>query len=84
VIQPSTPPDPTAEYWTTSDVAAFCGVEVGTISSYRKREQMPAPDITVRTRTHLWRPERIVAWREEKLKKLVPDAAPVQEPVRAG
>ncbi len=66
-------PDVDAEYWTTSDVAQYCQVQVGTISSYRKRQQMPAPDITVRARTHLWKPERIVRWREEKLRKSVPD-----------
>ena len=54
-------PDPGAEWWTTSDVAACLGVKVGTVASYRKREQMPAPDLTVR-RTHVWRPARIVAW----------------------
>jgi hypothetical protein len=64
-----TGPDPAAEFWTTSDVAQYCNVQVGTISSYRKREQMPAPDLTVRNRTHLWKPERIIAWRSEKMKK---------------
>jgi hypothetical protein len=54
-------PDPDAEWWTTSDVAAYLGVRVGTVSSYRLREQMPAPDLTV-GRTHMWRPARIIAW----------------------
>jgi hypothetical protein len=55
------PPDPDAEWWTTSDVAAYLGVRVGTVSSYRLRGQMPAPDLTV-GRTHMWRPARIIAW----------------------
>lgn len=54
-------PDPNAEWRTTSDVAACLGVQVGTVSSYRLREQMPAPDLTV-GRTHIWRPARIIAW----------------------
>jgi hypothetical protein len=54
-------PDPSAEWWTTSDVAAHLGVKVATVTNYRKREQMPAPDLTV-GRTHMWRPARIVAW----------------------
>jgi hypothetical protein len=54
-------PDPHAEWWTTTDVAAFLRVRVGTVSTYRKRAQMPAPDLTV-GRTHMWRPERIIEW----------------------
>jgi predicted DNA-binding transcriptional regulator AlpA len=67
VIQPAArdgapeKPDAAAEWWTTSDVAAYLGVKVATISSYRAREQMPAPDMTV-GRTHVWRPARIIAW----------------------
>jgi hypothetical protein len=30
-----TTPDHDAEWWTTSDVAAYLGVRVGTVSSYR-------------------------------------------------
>jgi Helix-turn-helix domain len=56
-------PDLAAEWWTTSDVAAYLGLKVATVSAYRVRGQMPAPDMTV-GRTHVWRPERIVAWHE--------------------
>lgn len=58
-------PDPAAEWWTTSDVAAYLGVGVPTVSTYRKREQMPAPDMTV-GRTHMWRPTRIIEWHQER------------------
>lgn len=58
-------PDPEAEWWTTSDVAAFLGVRVATISTYRRRGQMPEPDLTV-GRTHVWRPSRIVTWHESR------------------
>jgi GntR family transcriptional regulator len=54
-------PDPEAEWWTTSDVAAYIGVAVSTVSTYRMRGQMPAPDQTV-GRTHLWQPARIIKW----------------------
>jgi hypothetical protein len=54
-------PDVQAEWWTTSDVAAYLGVRVGTVSSYRQRQQMPEPDMTV-GRTHMWRPARIIEW----------------------
>jgi hypothetical protein len=54
-------PDPKVEWWTTSDVAQYLGVRVATVSSYRKRGQMPEPDLTV-GRTHMWRPVRIVEW----------------------
>lgn len=57
----SVPPSTEAEWWTTSDVAAYLGVQVTTVTNYRKRAQMPAPDATV-GRTHMWRPSRIVAW----------------------
>lgn len=58
---PVTTPDPQAEWWTTTDVAAYIGVQVATVVTYRKREQMPAPDMTV-GRTHMWRPARIIEW----------------------
>lgn len=57
----SAAPDPTVEWWITSDVAAYLGVGVSTVSGYRRRGQMPAPDMTV-GRTHLWRPKRIIDW----------------------
>ena len=57
----TTTPDPQAEWWTTSDVAAYIGVRVATVVTYRKREQMPAPDMTV-GRTHMWRPARVIEW----------------------
>ncbi|WP_083503464.1 helix-turn-helix transcriptional regulator [Frankia casuarinae] len=54
-------PDPDLEWWTTSDVAEYLGVRVGTVSSYRIRGQMPEPDRTI-GRTHVWRPQRILEW----------------------
>jgi hypothetical protein len=57
----TTPPDPQAEWWTTSEVAAYIGVRVATVVTYRTREQMPAPDMIV-GRTHMCRPARIVEW----------------------
>ncbi|WP_285686619.1 divalent cation tolerance protein CutA [Actinoplanes sp. NBRC 103695] len=55
--------DVDAEWWTTSDVADYLGVQIGTVSSYRNRGQMPPPEKTV-GRTHLWAPRTIVAWNE--------------------
>jgi hypothetical protein len=57
----TTAPDPNAEWWTTSDVAAYLGVRTGTVSTYRSRGQMPEPDISA-GRAHLWRPARIIEW----------------------
>jgi hypothetical protein len=57
--------DVKAEWWTTSDVAAYLGVKVATVTNYRKRDQMPAPDMTV-GRMHMWRPARIVKWHESR------------------
>lgn len=54
-------PDLGAEWWTTSDVAAYLGVKVATVSAYRMRDQIPAPDMTV-GRTHMWKPARIIEW----------------------
>jgi len=58
-------PDLNAEWWTTSDVATYLGVQVATVTNYRKRNQMPAPDMTV-GRTHMWRPSRIVEWHDSR------------------
>src|SRR3954464_3924289 len=57
--------DASAEWWTTTEVADYLGVRVGTVSSYRQRGQMPAPDRTL-GRTHLWRPSTIVQWQQHR------------------
>lgn len=54
-------PDDAAEWWTTSDVADYLGVRVSTVSTYRMRGQMPAPDEKL-GRTQLWRPRTIIVW----------------------
>ena len=61
MVTQTTQPDPAATWWTTTDVAEYLGVQVGTVSSYRIRGQMPEPDET-EGRTHKWRPSRIIAW----------------------
>lgn len=58
-------PDPSAEWWTTSEVAAYLGLRVATVSSYRRRGQMPEPDMTL-GRTHVWRPSKITDWHEKR------------------
>jgi predicted DNA-binding transcriptional regulator AlpA len=50
-----------SEWWTTTEVAAYLGVGVSTVSGYRRRGQMPPPDRTI-GRTHVWRADRIVEW----------------------
>lgn len=46
-------------------MAAYLGVQVGTVSSYRLRGQMPTPDATVR-RTQMWRPATIIGWHRSR------------------
>lgn len=58
-------PDPDAEWWTTSDVAAFLGVSMSTVSTYRARGQMPSPDQKL-GRTQLWRPANIIGWADSR------------------
>ena len=58
-------PDPDTDWWTTTDVANYLGVTVGTVSSYRARGQMPAPDRTI-GRTHVWQPRRIIEWHDSR------------------
>lgn len=57
----SSQPDPASEWWTTTDVAAFLNIRVATVSTYRKRGQMPPPDMQL-GRTHAWRPRTITEW----------------------
>jgi len=58
-------PDPEADWWTVKDVAAHLGVSVHTVSSYRSRQQMPAPDRVI-GRTPVWRPARIIDWHADR------------------
>lgn len=60
-----TKPDPTAEWWTTSDVANYLRVGVATVSAYRSREEMPAPDKKI-GRTQMWRPDTIIDWHRKR------------------
>jgi 8-oxo-dGTP pyrophosphatase MutT (NUDIX family) len=59
------PVDRSATWWTTSDVAEYLGLRVGTVSSYRRRSQMPAPDQTL-GRTRLWHPQTIIEWQQNR------------------
>lgn len=58
-------PSTDAEWWTTAEVAAHLGVAVSTISAYRNRGQMPAPDRKI-GRTQLWRPQTIIDWQRAR------------------
>ncbi len=75
-------PDPSAEWWTTSDVAAYLGLRVATVSSYRARGQMPQPDMTL-GRTHVWRPSKIIDWHKGRPRPGV-GGRPVDGPGRTG
>jgi hypothetical protein len=59
--QGSDQPSSDAEWWTTTDVAHYLGVRLATVSTYRMRGQMPAPDHKL-GRTQLWRPRTIIQW----------------------
>lgn len=61
----SAKPSLKAEWWTTSEVAAYVGVKVATISAYRSRGQMPEPDQKL-GRTQLWRPKTIIQWHNSR------------------
>ena len=58
-------PDEAAEWWTTTDVATYLGLRVATVSTYRKRGQMPAPDMQL-GRTAVWKPSRIIEWHADR------------------
>lgn len=53
------------DMWTTTQVAKYLGVQLATVSSYRGRGQMPAPDMTI-GRTHVWRAGRIIEWHKNR------------------
>lgn len=71
-------PDPDAQWWTTTDVAAYLDVRVATVSTYRTRGQMPAPDQQI-GRTPMWRPGRIIAWHASRPRPGV-GGRPVERP----
>ncbi|MFR9806459.1 helix-turn-helix transcriptional regulator [Pseudonocardia sp. RS010] len=59
-------PNPAAEWWTTTEVAAYLDVSVSTVSGYRRRGQMPEPDSKLGSRTWLWRPGTIINWQQNR------------------
>lgn len=49
-------------YLTLTEVAERLGLSTSTLTSYRARGRMPAPDMQY-GRTPLWKPETIRRWR---------------------
>src|ERR1043165_8802038 len=54
------------EYWTTHQVAAYCGIRVKTIWQYTRRGDIPPPDL-IWLRHPLWKPETIRKWRKNMI-----------------
>lgn len=74
------PADP--KWWTTSDVAEYLGLQVGTVSAYRQRGQMPPPDRKF-GRTYLWHRQTILDWqRQPRAGDAVAVALPALTPSR--
>jgi hypothetical protein len=63
-------PDPTAPWWTTTDVAAYLGVSLSTVSGYRGRGQMPAEEDTIDGK-RVWRPATIIEWHKSRPSSMV-------------
>ncbi|MGL5823818.1 MAG: NUDIX domain-containing protein [Nocardioides sp.] len=59
---------PSADWWTTDDVASFLDVSPSTVRAYMAREQMPEPDRRM-GRLPLWRPASIRRWHERRPRK---------------
>lgn len=75
----SNQPDPTAGYWTMTAVAAYLGVQIGTVSSYHGRGQMP-PGCRM-GRTWVWRPQTIIRWRSPAAaRRAAPKGRPSRRP----
>jgi predicted DNA-binding transcriptional regulator AlpA len=53
------------DWWTVDQVAAYLGVGPSTVTSYRARGQMPAPDRYF-GRTPVWRAETIREWHSRR------------------
>jgi DNA-binding transcriptional MerR regulator len=58
-------------YLTATEVAAQLGLSPSTITAYRARGKMPAPDIQY-GRTPLWTPETIRKWRGAQARATTP------------
>ena len=58
-----TEPDPDADYWTISDIAAYWGVSEATIRTYRSRNrgELP-PEDRVFGRSPAWRPATVIGF----------------------
>lgn len=60
--------DPDADEWTTLDIAAYLGVALATVHTYRYRTQQGIPgwlpqEDHMRGRTPTWHPATIMRWR---------------------
>ncbi|MCY1144207.1 hypothetical protein OWR29_39970 [Actinoplanes sp. Pm04-4] len=58
-------PDPSAEWWTTTDVATFLSVRPATVSRYRGEGRMPSPENT-NADSWAWRPATIIEWNDAR------------------
>lgn len=50
------------DFLTVADIARLYGIGEKTITSYKARGQMPAPDLQV-GRTPVWKLSTLIAWR---------------------
>jgi hypothetical protein len=61
--------DPSAEWWTLDDIAAYLGVKPATARRYRMPDRgkgsLPAED-RMFGRTPAWKPATIIAWNEQE------------------
>ncbi len=63
-------PDPTQDYWSVSEVAAFLGIKAHSVAHYADTGLMPEPDLRVGAkRLRLWRPATIITWASKRPRK---------------
>lgn len=61
------PPDPSADWWTTEDVAAYLGISPGSVRRYRARPREKGglpPHERMFVRSPAWKPATIIQWNE--------------------
>jgi excisionase family DNA binding protein len=67
--------EPLSAYMTTSDIAAYLGVKLSTVTAYVARGQFPPADAVVGS-TKLWRRATVQSWAAQRPRKGSPPTPP--------
>ena len=57
------------DWWTSTDVARYLGIQPNTVRNYLAKGLLPPPDRRMGQRANLWKPRTIIKWNDSRPRK---------------